>query len=61
MDFAAFDLLEDGRDAVGNFSQSMADAGALAIAVLVATIQELVVRRWTGVGFRYELVPDAHK
>ncbi len=61
MNFAGSDLLEDARDDVGKFDQSMAEASALAIAVLVATIQELVVRGWTGVGFRYEVVPEVDK
>jgi hypothetical protein len=63
-DFEALLVLGDARPEVGRFAADLINATQLAIAILVATLQEVIRREWTGLHFEYivtEAPPRTHE
>ena len=52
--FPALGLLRDARDEVARFDDDLIKATSIATAVLAATIQQLILRDWSGVDFEYK-------
>jgi hypothetical protein len=55
LDFPGLYLLGDAREAVEKFDRDLLESIALAVAVLVATLQELIRRDWTGLDYSYKV------
>lgn len=52
LDFPGLYLIRDARDEVSKYDIELLDAIAVAIAVLVATLQEIIYRNWDGLKFQ---------
>jgi hypothetical protein len=59
LDFPGLYLFGDAREVVGKYDQGLYDAIAVAVAVLVATIQEVIRRDWSGLRFDYTATDSA--
>ena len=55
LDFPGLLLVGDSRDEVSRYDNDLYDAVSIATAVLVATIQEIIHRGWSGVKFDYKV------
>lgn len=53
LDFPGICLFGEAREAVAKYDKELYDAIAVAVAVLAATIQEVIRRNWNGLQFRY--------
>jgi hypothetical protein len=53
LDFPGLCLLGDARDTVARFDGDLLDAIAVAVALLAATLQEVIRRDWDGLTFDY--------
>jgi hypothetical protein len=55
LDFPDLCLFGDARDAVSRYDDELLEATAVAVAVLVGTIQEVIRRDWAGLRFQYSV------
>ena len=60
LDFPGLCLVGDARETVARFDSELLEAIAMAVAVLVGTIQEVIRRDWAGLRFDYT-VADSTK
>ena len=59
LDFPGLFLLADARDCVAKYDEELGEAITVAIAVFVATIQEVIRRDWDGLRFEYTVHDSA--
>lgn len=53
LDFPGLYLFRDADEAVGEYDTNLNSAIPVAVAVLIATIQEVIRRNWSGLDFQY--------
>lgn len=54
-DFDGPVLLGDAEEVVGKYSAELIESISLAVAILTATLQEMIKRNWTSLNFSYEV------